>query len=125
MKIATFNVNNISRRLPNLLNWLHSARPDVGCLQELKAEDRQFPEASLGDAGYRAVWQGGRTWNGVAILARDAKPIITRRQLPGDITDKQSRYIEAAVNGVLASIFRMAISSLDRNLNTSWHGLSG
>ena len=56
MKIATFNINNINRRLPNLLNWLRSARPDVVCLQELKADDRQFPEASLQDAGYRAAW---------------------------------------------------------------------
>jgi exodeoxyribonuclease III len=106
VKIATFNINNINRRLPNLLNWLRSAQPDVVCLQELKADDRQFPEASLQDVGYRAVWRGERTWNGVAIFARDRKPIITRRQLPGNGADKQSRYIEAAVNGVLiASIY--------------------
>ena len=106
MKIATFNINNINRRLPNLLDWLQSAHPDVVCLQELKADDRQFPEASLQDVGYRAVWRGERTWNGVAIFARDGKPIITRRQLPGNGADKQSRYIEAAVNGVLiASIY--------------------
>ena len=84
-----------------MLNWLRSAQPDVVCLQELKADDRQFPEAALRDAGYRAAWRGERTWNGVAILARDANPVITRRQLPGDVADKQSRYIEAAVNGVL------------------------
>jgi exodeoxyribonuclease III len=101
VRIATFNINNVNRRLPNLLNWLQSARPDVVCLQELKAVDRQFPEASLRDAGYHAVWHGERTWNGVAILARDATPIITRRHLPGDAADKQSRYIEAAVDGVL------------------------
>jgi exodeoxyribonuclease III len=101
VKIATFNINNVNRRLPNLLSWLWSARPDIVCLQELKADDRQFPEALLRDAGYRAVWQGERTWNGVAILARDANPIITRRHLPGDAADKKSRYIEAAVNGVL------------------------
>jgi exodeoxyribonuclease-3 len=101
VKIATFNINNVNRRLPNLLNWLRSARPDAVCLQELKADDNQFPETALRDAGYRAVWQGERTWNGVAILARDTSPVITRRKLPGENADKQCRYIEAAVNGVL------------------------
>lgn len=103
MKIATFNINNVNRRLPNLLNWLDAAKPDVVCLQELKAEDRAFPEAALSDAGYSAVWQGQRTWNGVAILARGKEPVLTRRSLPGDPDDKQGRYIEAAVNGVLIS----------------------
>jgi exodeoxyribonuclease-3 len=101
MKIATFNINNVNRRLPNLLAWLAAAQPDVVCLQELKADDRQFPEAALQDAGYNAVWQGERTWNGVAILARGAVPVLTRRSLPGDPGDKQARYIEAAVKGVL------------------------
>ena len=99
MKIATFNINNVNHRLPNLLDWLRSEQPDVVCLQELKADDRRFPEQPLRDAGYHAVWRGERTWNGVAILTRDTNPLITRRQLPGDSTDKQSRYIEAAVNG--------------------------
>ena len=101
MKIATFNINNVNRRLPNLLAWLRAEKPDVVCLQELKAEDRAFPEAALLDAGYSAIWQGQRTWNGVAILARGAELVLTRRSLPGDRTDKQARYIEAAVNGVL------------------------
>jgi exodeoxyribonuclease-3 len=101
VKIATFNINNVNRRLPNLLNWLRSAQPDVVCLQELKADDNQFPETPLRNAGYRAVWRGERTWNGVAILARDTSPVITRRQLTGGSTDNQSRYIEAAVDGVL------------------------
>jgi exodeoxyribonuclease-3 len=101
MKIATLNINNVNRRLPNLLAWLETKKPDVACLQELKADDRAFPEAALLEAGYRAVWQGQRTWNGVAILAREAEPVLTRRSLPGDRTDKQARYIEAAVNGVL------------------------
>jgi exodeoxyribonuclease III len=101
VKIATFNINNVNRRFRNLLAWLQSAQPDAVCLQELKAGDNEFPEKSLRNAGYRAVWRGERTWNGVAILARDTSPIITRRQLPGDSTDKHSRYIEAAVNGVL------------------------
>lgn len=101
VKIATFNINNVNRRLPNLLDWLRSAQPDAVCLQELKADDNQFPEKPLQDAGYHSVWRGQRTWNGVAILARDTSPIITRRQLPGDGDDTQSRYIEAAVNGAL------------------------
>jgi exodeoxyribonuclease III len=101
MKIATFNINNVNRRLPNLLGWLQTSAPDVVCLQELKATDASFPEAAIQDAGYGAVWRGQRTWNGVAILARNAKPILTREELPGDATDTQSRYIEAAVSGVL------------------------
>jgi len=106
MKIATFNINNVNRRLPNLLAFLAEAQPDVVCLQELKATDRQFPRAAIEAAGYGAVWRGQSTWNGVAILARDAEPIMTRAELPGDPADAQSRYIEAAVNGiVIASIY--------------------
>jgi exodeoxyribonuclease-3 len=101
MKIATFNINNINSRLENLLAWLAVAKPDVVCLQELKARDTQFPRAALADAGYGAVWKGQPTWNGVAILARGTEPVLTRDILPGDDADKQSRYIEAAVNGVL------------------------
>jgi exodeoxyribonuclease-3 len=101
VKIATFNINNVNRRLPNLLDWLRSAQPDAVCLQELKADNNQFPEKPLRDAGYQAVWRGERTWNGVAILARDTSPVITRRQLPGDNNDKQCRYLEAAVKGML------------------------
>ena len=106
MKIATFNINNIVRRLPNLLEWLRAAAPDVVCLQELKAPDASFPQAAIEDAGYEAVWRGQRTWNGVAILARDRKPVLVRDELPGEPGDTQSRYIEAAVGGVLiASIY--------------------
>jgi exodeoxyribonuclease III len=102
VKIATFNINNVNRRLPNLLAWLASARPDIVCLQELKAEDAAFPEAAIRDAGYAAAWQGQRTWNGVAILARGGRePVVTRRALPGDAADRQARYIEAAVSGVM------------------------
>ncbi|MGH6886995.1 MAG: exodeoxyribonuclease III [Geminicoccales bacterium] len=101
MKIATFNINNVNRRLPNLLEWLRASEPDVVCLQELKATDASFPEAAIRDAGYGAAWRGQRSWNGVAILAKNAKPIVTRDELPGDSDDTQSRYIEAAVNGVL------------------------
>ena len=106
MKISTFNINNVNKRLPNLLAWLGQAKPDVVCLQELKCEDQAFPIAALEAAGYGAAWRGQRSWNGVAILARKATPIVTRRALPGDPNDDQARYIEAAVNGVLiASIY--------------------
>jgi exodeoxyribonuclease III len=101
MKIATLNINNINKRLPNLLDWLDAAKPDVVCLQELKAADAAFPAAAIERAGYGAVWRGERTWNGVAILARDREPLVTRTELPGDIADTQSRYLEAAVGGVL------------------------
>jgi exodeoxyribonuclease III len=101
MKIATFNINNINKRLANLLGWLRTAKPDVVCLQELKATDREFPQAAIAKAGYGAVWRGQKSWNGVAILARDSDPIVTRTELPGDAEDAQARYIEAAVNGVL------------------------
>ena len=101
MKIATFNINNVNRRLANLLEWLQAAEPDVVCLQELKATDAAFPAAALRTAGYETVWVGQRTWNGVAILARGAEPLVTQYSLPGDPDDAQSRYIEAAVRGVL------------------------
>src|SRR6185503_19167029 len=98
MKIATYNINNVNRRLPNLVAWLKRARPDVVCLQELKAADDAFPQAALRQAGYEAVWRGQKTWNGVAILARRTTPVLTRKTLPGDPADTQSRYIEAAIN---------------------------
>jgi exodeoxyribonuclease-3 len=103
MKIATFNINNINKRLTNLLDWLRSAKPDIVCLQELKAEQRQFPEEALQHAGYSAVWVGEKTWNGVAILARRKSPIVTRTRLPGAPTDCQSRYIEAAIDGIIVA----------------------
>src|ERR1700739_322056 len=106
LKIATFNINNVKKRLHNLTAWLARAQPDVVCLQELKAEQRAFPASALRDLGYRGVWLGERSWNGVAILARDCDPILTRSCLPGDPEDRQARYIEAAVNGILvASIY--------------------
>jgi exodeoxyribonuclease III len=105
MKIATFNINNVRRRLPNLLDWLREANPDVVCLQELKATDAEFPAEAIKEAGYGAIWRGQKTWNGVAILSK-WQPIKTLSELPGDPTDTQSRYIEAAVNGiVVASLY--------------------
>ena len=101
MKIATFNVNGINGRLSLLLDWLAQAEPDVVCLQELKAPSDRFPARALREAGYGAIWHGQKSWNGVAILARGVDPIKTQRGLPGDEEDTQSRYIEAAVGGVL------------------------
>lgn len=103
MKIATFNVNGINTRLPHLLQWLEREAPDVACLQELKAVDTRFPAKALRDAGYGAIWQGQSLWNGVAILAKDADPIEVRRGLPGGEKDEQSRYLEAAVDGILVA----------------------
>ena len=106
MRIATFNINGVNKRVGNLLAWLDAASPDVVCLQELKADDRAFPIVEIEAAGYGAAWHGQRSWNGVAILARGADPVVTRKALPGDPDDEQARYIEAAVNGVLiASIY--------------------
>jgi exodeoxyribonuclease III len=105
MKVASFNINNINRRLANLLGWLREAEPDIVCLQELKAADTEFPADVIRAAGYHAVWRGEKRWNGVAILARWT-PVVTRMDLPGDASDGQCRYLEAAVNGVLvASIY--------------------
>ncbi len=101
MRIATFNVNGITSRLPALLQWLKETQPDVACLQELKAPQEKFPEAAIKEAGYQAIWQGQKSWNGVAILARGVAPQEVRRGLPGEDEDEQSRYLEAAVNGVL------------------------
>jgi exodeoxyribonuclease-3 len=103
MKIATFNVNGIKTRLPNLLQWLEREQPDVACLQELKALDGVFPHAPLREAGYRALWKGQQSWNGVAILARGTDPVEIRRALPGDLLDQQSRYLEAAVDGLVVA----------------------
>ena len=106
MKIATFNINNINRRLPNLLRWLSSAKPDVVALQELKATDAEFPVSAIEKAGYGAVWRGQKTWNGVAILARKTEPVLIRDAMPGDAGDHEARYIEAAVRGiVITSIY--------------------
>jgi len=101
VRIATYNVNGVNGRLPVLLRWLEETRPDVVCLQELKAPQEKFPIRAIEQAGYGAIWHGQARWNGVAILTRGQQPIETRRGLPGDPDDSHSRYIEAAVNGVL------------------------
>jgi exodeoxyribonuclease-3 len=100
VKIATFNVNSVNARLPVLLRWLAESRPDVACLQELKAAQEKFPADALREAGYHAIWHGQKAWNGVAILARTGEPVETGRGLAGDPDDVHSRYLEGAVGGV-------------------------
>ena len=100
VKIATFNVNGISTRLPHLLEWLKKESPDIVCLQELKALDSGFPILDIRAAGYGAIWRGQRSWNGVAILAKGQEPQEVQRTLPGDTEDDQSRYLEAVVGGI-------------------------
>jgi exodeoxyribonuclease-3 len=101
VRIATYNVNGVNGRLPVLLEWLAATSPDVACLQELKAAPEKFPIEAIDAAGYGAIWHGQKSWNGVAILARGCNPLETRRGLPDDPAPDQSRYLEAAVNGVL------------------------
>jgi exodeoxyribonuclease III len=103
MRIATYNVNGVNGRLAVLLRWLEERRPDIVCLQELKAPDERFPAAAIEAAGYEAIWHGQKSWNGVAILSRVGTPVETRRGLPDDPDPAQSRYIEAAVNGVIVA----------------------
>jgi len=101
MKIATYNINGVNGRLPNLVHWLDEAKPDVVCLQELKCTNQKFPEKALLDAGYHAIWQGQQSWKGVAILSRYGNIQETRRGLEGDPEDTHSRYIEAFINGIV------------------------
>lgn len=101
MRIATWNINGVNRRLDLLLRWLDSEEPDVVALQETKSTDADFPHAALAAVGYRSVSVGQKTWNGVALLARGHDPVVVRRALPGDASDTQARYLEAAIDGVL------------------------
>lgn len=101
MKIATYNVNGVNGRLNVLLRWLEESAPDVVCLQELKAPGEKFPIEAINTAGYNAIWHGQKSWNGVAILARDMEIQEVGRALPGDPEDVQSRYIEAMVGDIL------------------------
>jgi exodeoxyribonuclease-3 len=101
MKIATYNVNGVNGRLPVLLRWLKEAKPDIVCLQELKSPEEKFPIGAINDAGYNAIWHGQKSWNGVAILARNMEIKEVRRGLPGDAEDIHSRYIEAIINDIL------------------------
>jgi len=101
MKIATYNVNGVNGRLPVLLRWLNESQPDVVCLQELKAPQEKFPLEAIENAGYKAIWHGQKSWNGVAILSKGKAVTELRRVLPGDPEDLHSRYIEAEVNGLI------------------------
>ncbi|MEO5808774.1 MAG: exodeoxyribonuclease III [Sphingomicrobium sp.] len=101
MKLATYNLNGIRARLPRLIEWLGREQPDVACLQELKCADELLPVNDIAAAGYEAVWHGQKGFNGVAILARGAAPVLRRVGLPGDPDDSHSRYIEAEVDGVI------------------------
>lgn len=100
MKIATYNVNGVNGRLPVLLKWLNETTPDIVCLQELKAPQEKFPESAIQEAGYHAVWQGQKSWNGVAILSRNNNMTEIKRILPGDAEDGHSRYIEALIDDI-------------------------
>jgi len=101
IKIATYNVNGINARLPVLVRWLIEEKPDIVCLQELKAPQEKFPADAITACGYDVIWHGQKSWNGVAILSRVGEPLEIRRVLPGDPDDSHSRYIEAAVNGII------------------------
>lgn len=101
MKIATYNVNGVNGRLPVLLKWLKEEKPDVVCLQELKAPQDKFPEAEILEAGYKSVWLGQKSWNGVAVLSKKSEPIISRKSLPGDDSDEASRYLEVKIDDLI------------------------
>ena len=103
MRIATYNINGVTARLENLLEWLAATRPDIACLQELKTTDDRFPADAIRKAGYHALWHGQKSWNGVAILSRSVKPIERRRVLPGDPKDSHSRYIEAEIGDLVVA----------------------
>ena len=104
VKIATYNINSVRNRLERLLEWLRETQPDVVCLQELRIYDEEFPESEIADAGYDALWQGQKPrYNGVAILTRGARAVEVRRSLPGDPSDVQARYLEAAVDGIVVA----------------------
>ena len=105
MRIATYNVNGVNGRLPVLLRWLEETRPDIVCLQELKCPSDRFPTAAIAKAGYHAIWHGQPRWNGVALLSKVGEAIEIRRALPNDPDRSQSRYLEAALNGVLVAGF--------------------
>ena len=100
MRIATYNVNSVNARLPILLRWLEETKPDIVCLQELKAPQEKFPEEAIKGAGYHALWHGQKSYNGVAILTRGGQAEEVRRALPGDPEDLHSRYIEATFKGL-------------------------
>ena len=104
MRIATFNINGIKARLPRLKEWLEETRPSVACLQEIKTMDDGFPADEFEAIGYKAIWHGQKSFNGVAILADGVEPVEIQRGLgidgPNEGEGEQARYLEAEVNGV-------------------------
>jgi hypothetical protein len=123
LRIATFNVNGVNGRLGNLLAWLRYESPDVACLQELKAVERSFPAATIEAAGYRTIWHGERSWNGVAILSKGAEPVERRRGLPWPRGDAQSRYIEAEVGGIVIASLYLPNGNPQPGPKFDYHGL--
>jgi exodeoxyribonuclease-3 len=101
LRIASYNINGINSRLGVLTRWLEGFAPDIVGLQELKCTDEAFPRERIEALGYSAIWHGQKSWNGVALLSRVGEPVETRRALPGDPKLEQSRYIEAAICGIL------------------------
>ena len=99
MKIASWNVNSLNVRLPHLQQWLQSAQPDVVALQETKLEDAKFPDTALAESGYRSVFAGQKTYNGVAILARGHAIADVQIGIPG-FADEQKRVLAATIDGV-------------------------
>jgi exodeoxyribonuclease-3 len=105
MLVASWNVNSITARLPNVLDWLKKNAPDIVLLQELKCMEEKFPAMELKAAGYHAAVHGQKTYNGVAILSKHKIENI-KKGLPGDNNDEQARYIEATIKGIcVASIY--------------------
>src|SRR3989304_1581970 len=98
MRLATWNVNSLKVRLPQVLDWLKSHQPDVLCLQETKLEDANFPAQELRTADYEVLFSGQKTYNGVAILTRHA----AREALPGipGFSDPQKRVLAATIGGL-------------------------
>lgn len=112
MKLATWNINSLNIRLPHVLEWLKTSPVDVLCLQELKLEDAKFPLEAIEDAGYHAVFNGQKTYNGVAILSR-SKPEDVAKDMPG-YADEQKRVIAATIDGVrVVNVYIVNGQSLD------------
>src|ERR1700755_321688 len=103
IKVATYNINGIRARLPRLIEWLQREKPDIVCLQELKAIDAAFPLNELQEIGYASSWVGELTWNVVSVLVRGGEATERHRKLPGDDGDSQSRYLEVEVGGLIVA----------------------
>ena len=127
MKIATYNVNGVNGRLPVLLRWLEEDQPDIVCLQELKAPDEKFPEKSIRDLGYDAIWHGQKSWNGVAILSRVGEIHETRRGLPGDASTFVNKNFAETLGGGNSATpspvsARLTVNGVTENFDGNWFG---